>query len=239
MGASYFQFKQFIIHQQHCSMKVTTDACLFGAWVANKIENDKSTKNILDIGSGSGLLSLMLAQKTPATIDGIELQKSDYLQSLENIASSPWKERVNIIHADAINYSFTQKYEAIISNPPFYENDLKGGKKSKNIAHHDEGLTIKDLIPIITKQLSENGKFYLLLPAKREDEILKAISNSSLSLNQVTYVHQTEKHPAFRIMIKAGWDAKPKQTEKIIIKENDNYSARFMQLLRDYYLYIG
>lgn len=239
MGASYFQFKQFTIRQEHCSMKVTTDACLFGAWVANKIENDKSTKNILDIGSGSGLLSLMLAQRTVATIDGIELQQADYLQSLQNVSLSPWKERVNIIHADATNYAFTKKYNVIISNPPFYENDLRSDKSSKNIAHHDEGLTLKDLINIITKQLSENGEFYLLLPAKREDEILKAISNSSLYLNQMTYVNQTEKHPAFRIMIKAGWFAKPEQPEKIIIKENDNYSALFMQLLRDYYLYIG
>ena len=238
MGASFFQFKQFTIHQDRCSMKVTTDSCLFGSWVADRIKDDSSIENILDIGSGTGLLSLMLAQKTAATIDGIELQEKDHRQSLENIDASPWKEKVNMIHADATQFLFNKKYDVIISNPPFYENDLKGETRGKNIAHHDEGLTLENLISIIGQNLSEDGKFYLLLPSKRKNDLAGILDNTGLYINHITYVHQTEKHDAFRMMVEGSFKSNDLQQENIVIRNGDNYSDAFINLLKEYYLYL-
>ncbi len=238
MSNTYFQFKQFTIHQQHCSIKVTTDSCLFGAWVAKRLQNNHAVKNILDIGSGTGLLSLMLAQQSSATIDGIELQEKDYLQSLENVAASQWKDRINIIHADVRHYCFDKKFEVIISNPPFYETDLRSSNTNKNIAHHSEGLTLDTLCRIIQQQLSPQGIFYLLLPAIRNKALHGALLKTRLFINQVTFVHQTENHSAFRIMVEGSFSEGQQPAGKMMIKEKGVYSAAFVQLLKDYYLHL-
>jgi tRNA1Val (adenine37-N6)-methyltransferase len=218
-------------------MKVTTDACLFGAWAADRIKNNHSIKNILDIGSGTGLLSLMLAQKSAATIDGIEIQQNDYLQSLENINATLWKERIHIIHGDAATYSFNKKYHIIISNPPFYENDLKSPRVEKNMAHHDAGLNLKNLINIVLQNLHPNGTFFLLLSEKRNKELFNILVEKKLYCNHLVYMHQTEKHfQPFRIMLEIGFLKTELCTEKIIIKENEKYRAVFSNLLKDYYL---
>src|SRR5882724_12429409 len=122
MSNHFFQFKQFTIHQDHCAMKVTTDASLFGAWAEESVRSrEPGVRNILDIGTGTGLLSLMLAQRINADIDAIEIDEAAAEQAIENTEASAWKERITVINADAKNYSFPKKYDCIISNPPFYE----------------------------------------------------------------------------------------------------------------------
>ena len=149
-------------------MKVTTDGCLFGAWCAEEIQNTKvKSQNALDIGSGTGLLSLLMAQKNAIKIDAIELVKEAAEQATENVASSPWKENINVIQADILEWNTANKYDVIISNPPFYESELRSGKTTKNIAHHDEGLKLDDLFRFIKHHLTNDGIFFLLLPAKR------------------------------------------------------------------------
>ncbi len=236
MSNTYFQFKQFTIHQQHCSMKVTTDSCLFGAWVAKRLQNNHAVKNILDIGSGTGLLSLMLAQKTTASINGIELQEQDHLQSLQNVAASPWKEKITMTHADVLQHSFAKKFDAIISNPPFYETDLQSSNPHKNIAHHGKGLALDALCKIIQQQLLPKGTFYLLLPAKRNSALQDILQQTQLFINQITFVHQTENHTPFRIMVEGSFNKMEQPAAKMMIKENGVYSAAFVQLLKDYYL---
>lgn len=236
MPNSYFQFKQFIIHQDACSMKVTTDACLFGAWVAAAVKNDDTIKQVLDIGSGTGLLSLMIAQQSAAIIDGVELQKKDYHQSLQNIAASFWQNRIHIFNADAITFRYDKKYDVIVSNPPFYENDLKSPVLNKNIAHHNSGLNLEFLLTIIKMQLNANGRFYLLLPAKRKVEFFTRCSTENLYINKCIAIHQTDKHPAFRIMIEGSEKETAIANHSIFIKEKDEYSGKFIALLKDYYL---
>ena len=117
---SWFQFKQFTVHQDKCAMKVCTDACLFGAWVANKLVQNKITaKNILDIGCGTGLLSLMLAQKTNAVIDSVEIDASAFDQAKQNISLSSWKEKIQLYHNSINNFEPLTRYDFIICNPPF------------------------------------------------------------------------------------------------------------------------
>lgn len=119
MSNSYFQFKQFIIHQDACAMKVCTDACLFGAWVANKVQKLKPN-SVLDVGAGTGLLSLILAQKTDAIIHAVEIDDEAAKQAEDNFKSSPWSNRIKIINQPVQNIKITGKYDFILSNPPFF-----------------------------------------------------------------------------------------------------------------------
>src|SRR4051812_28508477 len=114
MSNNYFNFKQFTVYQEKCAMKVCTDACVFGAWVANKIKQSHHVKNIFDIGTGTGLLSLMVAQKTNACIDAIEIDRAAADQAIENILRSPWKEKVHVINVSLQQYITDKKYDLII-----------------------------------------------------------------------------------------------------------------------------
>lgn len=222
-------------------MKVTTDGCLFGAWVADKVRHQEPGLKILDIGTGTGLLSLMLAQKNlTAEIEAKEIDKDAATQAAENVNSSPWKERINVIHTDAKLYSTNKNYNLIISNPPFYEEELKSHDDSKNIAHHSSALTLDGLLDIIKKSLSENGSFYLLLPYKRWEELPALFNKHSLQVAEKTLVRQTTKHNYFRVMLAGTHQGKPGNKypeQEISIKDDaQQYSPEFAALLKEYYL---
>ncbi|HEY6064383.1 MAG TPA: methyltransferase [Chitinophagaceae bacterium] len=262
MSNPYFQFKQFIIHQDRCAMKVTTDSCLFGSWVAERVRNRETevgrreslAENILDIGTGTGLLSLMIAQQCNADITTVEIDPESFEQASENIAASPWADRINIFQADIRKFEFSSHYNVIISNAPFYEKELKGDNTKKNIAHHNEGLLLAELLTIIKKNLQPDGVFFLLLPFKRNEEIRKLIIGTGLSIRQLTFVRQSTKHAFFRIMLEGK--LKTDVTSEIMIDEisieNDpslvftpvsrgseiRYTAAFINLLKDFYLHL-
>ena len=243
MANNYFQFKQFIIHQDRCAMKVTTDGCLFGAWVGKKIRGMKSeVRNIFDVGTGTGLLSLMIAQQTNTNIDAIEIDKETYEQAKENIAKSPWADRINVIHGDVKEFSGLKQYDIIISNPPFYENELKSGNNKKNKAHHDEGLLLEDLLTIIQQNLKPLGEFYLLLPYKRNDEIETCFTKNKLTITQKTLVKQSTQHSYFRILLSGKHLENKKEdfiTNEIAIRNKDEkYTHEFIDLLKEYYLHL-
>ena len=225
-------------------MKVTTDGCLFGAWVAERIKNEKLIiNNSLDIGTGTGLLSLMLAQKNPnLTIDAIEIDKEAAEQATENIASSPWKERIKVHCCNAKELQSNSLYDLIISNPPFYENELKSVKSQKNIAHHSDELLLKDLLAIIKKSMSPDGVFCLLLPYKRNAEAKVLLNEAGLRITQMTFVRQSTNHDFFRIML-IGKIATEEPTETMIdeisIKDDTGqYTLAFTNLLKEYYLHL-
>lgn len=242
MANTYFQFKQFTIHQDRCAMKVTTDGCLFGAWAGKKVNSEKSTvKNVLDIGTGTGLLSFMCLQKNPELkIDAIEIDKDAYEQAKENIAASSWNNRIHIVHADVKNHVFDKRYDVIICNPPFYENELRSAKAAKNTAYHSSALTLKDLFSLTQKLLAEGGKFYFLLPYKRKEEIEKMISANSLFILETVLVKQSLQHNYFRIMITGGLQQKgnTKTREISIWDKEQHYTHEFIDLLKDYYLFL-
>ena len=225
-------------------MKVTTDACLFGAWVSKEISGQApAPKKILDIGTGTGLLSLMLAQQNPvALIDAVEKDKDAALQAVENIAASAWANRIKIIHADAMQFDYSTKYDVIISNPPFYENELKGSNAKKHLAHHDEGLLLPGLLSIIKKNLDTSGRFYLLLPFKRNEEIRKLFSNEEMVIRKIVFIKQSEKHGFFRLFIEGDLNI-DNQTETAIDEisvagKNGEYTSSFKSQLKDYYLHL-
>jgi tRNA1Val (adenine37-N6)-methyltransferase len=149
-------------------MKVCTDACLFGAWVADKLNKKEiNPKKIFDIGCGTGLLSLMLAQKTSVNIDAIEIDAEAFLQATENVAISPWKDRVNIFHGPLNQFAVHEKYDFIICNPPFYENQLKSDNEGRNAAMHSTTLSFLELTNAIKNNLSNTGQAAVLIPFTR------------------------------------------------------------------------
>ncbi|MES2880979.1 MAG: methyltransferase, partial [Bacteroidota bacterium] len=170
MSNTYFQFKQFTVQQNRCAMKVTTDGCFFGAWCAVQIQKTNA-QHVLDIGAGSGLLSLMIAQKNLIEITPVEIDEDAAAQAGENISASPWAERISIVAKDILTTNFASSFDIIVSNPPFYENELPSEKETKNKAHHSYALTLKQLFSFAQKNLSPGGKFFVMLPYKRVSEI--------------------------------------------------------------------
>lgn len=241
MANSYFQFKQFTVQQDRCAMKVTTDGCLFGAWCANKIQATTKEKSasVLDIGAGTGLLSLMVAQKNKVVIDAVEIDTAAAKQAKENVAASPWSERIKVVYADALRWQPPHGFDFILSNPPFYDNDLRSDKPSKNLAHHDAGLKMQDLLAFIKRQLKEDGLFFLLLPSKRIDEAEKLIKETGLVLQEKVFVKQTPKHSPFRVMAAGGRNKVGETKESMVaIKEEEGYTLQATSLLKDYYLHL-
>jgi tRNA1Val (adenine37-N6)-methyltransferase len=235
---NYFQFKQFTIQQEKSSMKICTDSCLFGAWVAEKMERKFiEPQSILDIGTGTGLLSLMAAQKCEAKIDAIEIDKDSYLQAKGNFSASKWSPRLEILHADATMQVDDKKYDLIICNPPFYENDLTSSDRRKNIAKHHEALTLEDLIAIIQNKLSENGGFAVLLPFHRVEYFKQLATRNNFFVADEVQVKQTPQHPCFRGFLSFTTKKVPHIIQELIIKDKEGkYTAEFNYFLQDYYL---
>jgi tRNA1Val (adenine37-N6)-methyltransferase len=250
---TFFQFKKFIVHQAHTSMKVCTDACLFGAWTAHDQELINA-KSILDIGTGTGLLSLLLAQaNNNATITAVEIEEAAATEAVSNFKSSPWADQLNLVHDAIQDYSnhANTVYDIIITNPPFYEGDLESPDENKNTAAHSTALPWKVLIENATKLLSEGGSFYVLVPTLRAYTMQKLCDNNGLQLVAEVLVHNTAKNLPIRAMQKfvklhAGQidtektnDIPQVKRTKIFIKDADNnYSPEFIALLKDYYLHL-
>ncbi|HWB25301.1 MAG TPA: methyltransferase [Chitinophagaceae bacterium] len=242
MPNNYFRFKQFTVQQDNCAMKVCTDACLFGAVAADFIAG-KDNMHILDIGAGTGLLSLMCAQENDAAvIESVEIDRAAAQQAAENFAASPWKERLTVHHTSAqefVQQSPNQLFNFIISNPPFFENDLKSIDGRRNLALHCSELSLEDLLLAIDKVLSDNGLFGILLPFHRTTYFESiAIAKSFYLLKKIS-VKQTPKHNYFRSILFFGRTKKVAEETEVTIKNGDNsYTPEFTALLKDYYLFM-
>lgn len=239
MPNNYFRFKQFTIHQDECAMKVCTDSCLFGAWVSQfLLEHQGNYKRILDIGTGTGLLSLQLAQKNDSSfIDGLEIDKKAANQASENFAGSPWKDRLQVHHGRIQEYIPNYLYDVIICNPPFYNNSLKGGNTARNTAHHSTDISLDELLSSIERLINKTGFFAVLLPYHRSIEWKEMCKQKGFYLTQETLVKQTEKHNFFRSMqIFSCLDGISLQNEISIKNSENEYTVEFKELLKDYYL---
>jgi tRNA1Val (adenine37-N6)-methyltransferase len=233
-------------------MKVTTDGCLFGAWASQKVGSRESiggggqnmkVGRVLDIGTGTGLLSLMLSQKKPALkIDAIEIDAEAAKQAKENVDESPWKDRISIVHGDAKTFISPYQYDCIISNPPFYEKELKSENSQKNLAYHSDELLLDALLQVIKTNLAPGGSFFLLLPFKRDAEIKELLLQHDCHIMELCFVRQSTAHSYFRIMLMATFSAEaPVETiiNEIAIKDGgDKYTQEFIGLLEEYYLYL-
>ena len=162
-----FKFKHFEIHQDRCAMKVGTDGVLLGAWALGG-------KRILDIGSGTGLISLMTAQRYPeAQVVGIDLDAEACAEARENVAASPFADRVNIVDCRLQDYESVEKFDAIVSNPPFFLNSLKNPDSKRSMARHADSLPFRELFRGVKLLLSDDGVFSAIVPV----EVLEAFAS--------------------------------------------------------------
>ena len=240
MPNPYFQFKQFTVYHDRCAMKVTTDACLFGAWCAAESQRSTSIgQRFLDIGTGTGLLSLMVAQKNNGIqIDAIEIDKEAAMQATDNVKASPFAAAITVHHCDITNWE-KGAYDIIFSNPPFYEKEIPSTQQGKNVAHHGEGLRLESLFDIIQAKLTDTGLFYLLLPYKRRHDIDKQLQQTGLFLEKLVVVHPAVENAPFRLLLKGGKRLTPTQNESLSIYDAVRaYTPEFVSLLKDYYLYL-
>ena len=243
MANPYFQCKQFIVHQEHTAMKVCTDACLFGAWAATDPQVHTAQK-ILDIGSGTGLLSLMLAQKSSANITAIEIEDGAFKQTKANFEASPWSERLLVEHTPIQDYAIQYKqllYDCVITNPPFYEDDLQSPSNSKNLASHSIALPWEDLAKAAATLLQDHGAWIVLVPTLRAYTMQKLANNYGMQLVEEVLMYNDAKHLPIRAMLKfvKQPDAASVNRNKLIIKNPDQSStAEFTRLLKDYYLHL-
>ncbi len=228
-----FRFKQFQIKNDISAMKVGTDGVLIGAWsdVAN-------SKRIIDAGSGSGLISLMLAQRCGAEITGIEIDSAAYKESLENVNNSPWRDRISIINNDIINTDI-KGVDHIVSNPPFFTNGITAPEKSRALARHCDTLNFKSLIKFAKDSLVTNGKLSFISTYEAKDEITSEAAFNGMCVTRFTNViSKPEKEMPVRIL----WEltkqcSRPILYDKLYIRNNDNtYSAEYIALTKDFYI---
>lgn len=238
MPNNYFQFKEFTVYQDQSAMKVTTDASLFGAWVASRIEvKEIQPERILDIGTGTGLLSLLVAQKSEAVIDAVELEENAFRQAESNISISPWKDRINVINSDVKHFLSAGFYDLIISNPPFFENELESPDKAANLARHDAGLTLIDLLNVVNNRLSDSGSFAVLLPFQKMEYFERLAKAIGLYPISKLLIKQTPSHSFFRGILICNRTKSALAYNEMTIKDaSANYTDQFVALLKDYYL---
>ncbi len=230
-----FTFKQFKIVQAHAAMKVCTDSCLFGALI-----DTHAHTQVLDIGTGTGLLALMMAQKnTKLQIDAVELDSQACIDAKLNFKNSPFSTQVHL-HNEAIQdfaEKSLKKYDLIISNPPFYENSLLSPLPAKNMAHHTTELSLEDLLKAIDLVLAPGGKTWIILPPISFDKFSKLALKKNYFCTELTDIHHNTNKPYIR---KIGVFEKDNSinlvSRRIHIGENKEYSDKFKTLLKDYYL---
>lgn len=236
MANNYFKFKQFTVHQDRCAMKVTTIACIQGAWLPNF-----SPKEILDIGSGTGLLSLMVAQKYSGNIDAVEIEPDAYGQLRENIFQNPWSERINCHHTDIKYFSreAQKKYDFIISNPPFYTEQLQSPDRKINHARHEKGLKIHELAQVVDHLLCVDGMASIMLPQEETLEFINLATEVSLFPSAQLRIADTEMKSTRAVITIFSRKRIEMKTKELHIKNvGGDYSQAFVSLLKAYYLYL-
>ncbi|MGO4818566.1 tRNA1(Val) (adenine(37)-N6)-methyltransferase [Flavobacterium sp. W22_SRS_FP1] len=234
---SKFQFKQFSIDQDRCAMKIGTDGVLLGAWTP--IENNPFS--ILDIGTGTGIIALMLAQRSHAEqIDALEIDEEAYEQSVENFENSPWSDRLFCFHAGL--HEFVEEpedeYDLIISNPPFYNEDYKTESKQRDMARFQDAMPFEDLIEAAALLLSENGVFSVIIPFKEEDTFLTLAKEYELYPLKITRVKGTPTTDIKRSLLAFGQTENIDITidELIIETERHIYTPEYIALTKEFYM---
>lgn len=238
MSNSYFQFKQFRIDQGDCAMKVTTEGCILGAWA-----HALNPQGILDIGAGTGVLSLMLAQRYNCTIDAVEIDQLAANQALENFKSCPWNERLKIHHQDVAAFTSDSKikYDLIISNPPFFNSNLKSESRTKNLAIHDHSLPQELLLQAISNMISDEGIAFVLYPEYEANQFLNLINQIEMNGRVSLIIKNKPNGEVFRKVIELSKFnlSNPDSCEELNIRnERNEFSNKYIELLKPYYLHL-
>ncbi|MHB1178789.1 MAG: tRNA1(Val) (adenine(37)-N6)-methyltransferase [Daejeonella sp.] len=230
-----FQFKQFCVDQTHCGMKVNTDAALLGA-----LAEMHHPRRILEIGTGTGVIALMIAQRYPeSTIDAVEIDESAAKTAGLNFKNSPFGDRINLVASSFEKYFETmpgKKYDLIVSNPPYFINALKSHEAAKNLARHTDVSFFEDLISGSAQHLSQQGLIYLILPLDTAQLVVKiSAERGNLSVRKQILIHSFPVSEPYRCILVLGFERSEPEHRNFIIYDAQNvYSDEYRILLKDY-----
>lgn len=231
-----FSFKQFNVQQDRCAMKIGTDGVLLGAWTP-LINNPY---NLLDIGAGTGILSLMLAQRSNLEqIDAIEIDEGAYEQCVENFEASPWSDRLFCFHAglDEFVDDPEDEYDLIISNPPFYTDTFKSENTQRDIARFEDALPFEELIEAADLLLSDNGIFSVIIPYKEETKFVSMCKELELFPLKITRVKGSPTSDIKRSLLAfCRKEQTPLIDELTIEISRHKYTPEYIALTQDFYL---
>lgn len=231
-----FKFKQFTVQQDQCAMKIGTDGVLLGAWTS--IEQQPS--NILDIGAGTGILSLMLAQRSNAQhIEAIEIDDKAYEQCASNFENSPWNDRLFCYHASLLEFveEVEDAFDLIICNPPFYSEDYKTENKSRDLARFNDAMPFKHILYAVANLLADNGLFSIIIPKKEDANLIELASTIGLYPKRILHVKGHPDSEIKRSLIEFSYqDTDASISELIIETSRHNYTQEYINLTKDFYL---
>jgi tRNA1Val (adenine37-N6)-methyltransferase len=224
------------IEQNQCAMKVSTDACIQGAWTPIPSKG----KTVLDIGTGTGLLSLMLAQRSNnLKIDALEIDSSAAKQAQENVVNSKFFNQISVIECDAKTWQNDFQYDLIICNPPFFSKSLKGNNQSRNTARHNDDFNFDDLLEVISVNLKSDGTASILLPVSETLRWEKAMRKTNLKQSGKLLIKPfAHQEPNRAIILLSNKEENSSMEELVIYKEEKLYTKEFIDLLSPFYLYL-
>lgn len=239
MNKKPFRFKEFTIHQDKTAMKVGTDGVLLGAWCTI----DKYPDTILDIGSGTGIIALMIAQRSDAmTIDAVEVDENAYAQTVENFEKSDWGDRLYCYNATFQEFANEiveeeESYDLIVSNPPFYTDAFESEDSSRNKARFTSALSFEELLEGVSKILSKNGIFSTIIPFKEEENFINIAKDQHLFLNSVCRVQGNKTSAVKRSILAFSFqETEVNETHLIIEIARHQYTEDYINLTKDFYL---
>lgn len=231
-----FQFKQFSVLQNRCAMKIGTDGVLLGAWTSL----EALPNSILDIGAGTGIIALQLAQRSQAElIDAIEIDENAYEQCVENFEHSPWADRLFCYHADLAEFSseMDNLYDLIVSNPPFYSEDYKSENAARDTARFNDALPFDELLGGVASLLSEQGRFAAIIPKKEDTTFLALAASVQLFPTRICNVQGSIDSEVKRCLLEFSFkQTTPEITSLIIEIDRHVYTQEYMELVSDFYL---
>ena len=231
-----FKFKEFTINQDRCAMKIGTDGVLLGAWTSI----DNRPFSVLDIGAGTGVLSLMIAQRSSAeNIEAIEIDADAYEQCAENFENSPWSDRLFCYHASLLEFieEVDDEFDLIICNPPFYSEDYKTQDKSRDLARFNDAMPFEHLIYAAAKLLSEDGIFSTVIPFKEESNFVELASKVGLFLNRSLHIKGSPESEIKRSLLEFSFQKKETSASELIIETSRHqYTDDYINLTKDFYL---
>ncbi len=230
-----FRFKQFQLHHHRSSMKVGTDANLLGIWT-----NINDVKTVLDVGSGCGIIALLIASRSKAQVDAIELDTNSASEAKENFQESPFSQRMKLIHEDVVSFStrHPQTYDLIVSNPPFFTNDLRSDDQRWSNARHGDTLNFRQLCETSVWMLKPRGTLSLVLPYDASPAFTRLAHEHGLYLSRSMLIFPRRGLPPNRINMEfVMGTAKAESQERLIIREEDHsYSQQFIDFMKDFYI---
>ncbi len=231
-----FKFKQFIVNQNHCAMKIGTDGVLLGAWTS--VENNPFS--VLDIGAGTGILSLILAQRSDAQqIEAMEIDENAYEQCSENFENSPWNDRLFCYHASLLEFveEVEDKFDLIICNPPFYSEDYKTDSKARDLARFNDAMPFEHLIYAVANLLTKNGLFSVVIPSKEESRFIELASTANLFTKRILHVKGNPNSDIKRSLIEFTFTQQNTKISELVIETaRHKYTEDYINLTKDFYL---